>query len=317
MASSRTQPTARIELTNSRTRAITDHARAVLDAALEPEERDDRFDHWQSGATEQASSADGFLAAVALVDGVPVGFVGGDTSHDHRPQFDTIMATPAGADDGWAAALLTSMLDELAPHLIDDEFDDIEVWAKPARPFHQQVASTLAMRLLRSLHQMRCALPVAAEPLPTRAYVDDDFDELLSVNNRAFAGHPDQGAQTATSLAASMSEPWFRAAGVRLFERDGRLAGFCWTKIHPSPPSITELGEIYVIGVDPDFHGQGLGVPMTASGLAWLADQGIDVGMLYVEADNVPAIKTYERLGFSVLRTDRAWLWSPTNRPTA
>ncbi|MGI9613091.1 MAG: mycothiol synthase [Acidimicrobiales bacterium] len=321
MATSQTQPTARIEVATSKTRAITDHARAVLGAALEPEERDDRFDNWPSEASEQAPSADDFLAALAFADGVPVGFVGGDIGgdrgHGERPQLDTIVAAPAGTDDGWAAALLTSMLDELVPYLDVDEFGDVEVWAKPARRFHQEVASTLSMRELRALHQMRCTLPVAAEALPTRAYTDDDFDELLSVNNRAFAGHPDQGAQTAMSLAGSMSEPWFQAAGVRLFERDGRLAGFCWTKIHPSPPSITELGEIYVIGVDPDFHGQGLGVPMTAAGLAWLTDQGIDVGMLYVEADNVPAIKTYERLGFSVLRTDRAWLWSPKTAQTA
>ena len=62
-----------------------------------------------------------------------------------------------------------------------------------------------------------------------------------------------------------------------------------------------------MIGIDPDFHGQGLGVPMTAAGLHWLSDHGLDTGMLYVEADNAPALRTYERLGFVRFRTDRAW----------
>jgi len=43
------------------------------------------------------------------------------------------------------------------------------------------------------------------------------------------------------------------------------------------------------------------------AGLAWLHDQGLTTGMLYVEADNEPAVRTYVRLGFSVVRTDRAW----------
>jgi mycothiol synthase len=104
-----------------------------------------------------------------------------------------------------------------------------------------------------------------------------------------------------------VAQPWFDPDGLRLYERDGRLAGFCWTKIHRRPLPLDDLGEIYVIGVDPDHHGQGLGVPMTAAGLDWLAGRGLRVGMLYVEAGNQPAIRTYERLGFGIVRTDRAW----------
>ncbi|MCP4227094.1 MAG: GNAT family N-acetyltransferase, partial [Actinomycetia bacterium] len=56
--------------------------------------------------------------------------------------------------------------------------------------------------------------------------------------------------------------------------------------------------------------GQGLGAPMTSAGLDWLHQQGLATGMLSVEADNPPAVQTYQRLGFSIVRTDRAWLLS-------
>ena len=67
------------------------------------------------------------------------------------------------------------------------------------------------------------------------------------------------------------------------------------------------MGEIFVIAVDPDFHGRGLGVPMTLAGLEWLADRGLRHGMLYVEADNDAANATYRRIGFTRHRTDRAY----------
>jgi mycothiol synthase len=305
-------PDTTIDVVFSLDAATAAHARAVLDGALEPEERDDRFDRWPRAGSSSAATPAGFVAALASAEGAPVGFLGGSDGPE-RLQLDAIVARPPTATSEWEVGLLDAMAHELASHLGDERASaGVEVWAKPFRPTHAALTSSLGMIDLRSLHQMRCTLPVDTEPVPTRAYEADDFDALLTINNRSFAGHPDQGAQTSDSLAATMSESWFRPDGLRLYERDNRLAGFCWTKIHPSPPANTELGEIYVIGVDPDFHGQGLGVPMTAAGLAWLADQGIDTGMLYVEADNVPAIKTYERLGFSVFRTDRAWLWSPS-----
>ena len=87
--------------------------------------------------------------------------------------------------------------------------------------------------------------------------------------------------------------------------RDGRLAGFCWTKIHDEHDPA--LGEIYVIAVDPDFHGLGLGRALTLAGLEHLTARGVPVGMLYVDADNAPAMKLYDSLGFTVHRTDQAF----------
>jgi len=293
---------------------LTEQLRLLMGRALPLELHDDRFDAWPTGIGEGAPSStaspSGFGAALATAGDTLTGFLGGTVNREEG-RLDALVAPgPAAPED-----VLESLIEAVAPLLAAAGPPTVEIWAKPAQPWHLAIAEQRSLTELRALHQMRCALPVAIEPIPSRAYRPDDLEGVLAVNNRAFHAHPDQGNQTVESLRATMAEPWFRPEGLRVYERDGRIAGFCWTKIHAPRPSPTEpdtfsspLGEIYVIGIDPDFHGQGLGAPMTAAGLHWLHEQGLGTGMLYVEADNVPAVRTYERLGFDIVRTDRAWL---------
>ena len=160
-------------------------------------------------------------------------------------------------------------------------------------------------RPYRDLWQLRIPLPVAAPTLITRGFTPADAEDFLELNHRAFAWHPEQGRMTADDLAARMAEPWFDPDGFLLHHDADGLAGFCWTKTHrdTDPP----LGEIYVIAVDPDRHGRGLGEALTRAGLTWLSRAGLRVGMLYVESDNDRANTTYRRIGFRHHQTNRAF----------
>jgi mycothiol synthase len=182
------------------------------------------------------------------------------------------------------------------------------VAAEPAEPVHDALAERAALTLRRELLQLRRQLPLSRHAvIAVRAFrpgIDDAA--WLAVNNRAFAWHPDQGGWSAAELHSKTAEPWFDPDGFLLHEIDGRLAGFCWTKIHRDVEPA--LGEIFVIAVDPDHHRHGLGEQLTLAGLDWLADHGLQVAMLYVEADNKPARSLYERLGFDVHHAKRWWV---------
>jgi mycothiol synthase len=183
----------------------------------------------------------------------------------------------------------------------------VQMWVNRPTEADDAVAADAGLAPRRDLYQLRIDLP-RDEPyeLDTRAFVaGQDEEAWLEVNNRAFDWHPDQGGWDIETLRARQQEPWFEPEGFLLHEIGGRLAGFCWTKVHADhdPP----LGEIYVIATDPDFQGKGLGRRLVLAGLDHLSRKGLRTGMLYVDAANAPAVHLYEDMGFHVDHIDRAY----------
>jgi mycothiol synthase len=189
----------------------------------------------------------------------------------------------------------------------------VVLWVFEPDQRDDEAAARAGFRHQRDLLQERVPLPLGEEPkwppgVEVRPFVPGQDDRAwLSVNNRAFADHPEQGGWVEATLERRMAEPWFDPKGFLLaFDADG-LAGFCWTKVHPATDADPELGEIFVIGVDPSRQGSGLGRALVVAGLSHLADRGIRTGMLFVDGDNEAALRLYESLGFTIHRRDRAY----------
>jgi mycothiol synthase len=195
--------------------------------------------------------------------------------------------------------------------------EKLRLWAHGEHPAAKKLAQRYGFTKARVLWQMRRSLwaPLDSPTLPDGVrlrpfVVGQDEAAFVEVNNKAFAWHPEQGGWDVEQVRVREAEPWFDADGFLLAveatdETDatrGRLLGFHWTKAHSA-----ELGEVYVLGVDPAEHGRGLGKALTLAGLHYLRGRGMSTVMLYVEAENAPAIKTYQRLGFTHWDTDVAF----------
>ena len=181
-----------------------------------------------------------------------------------------------------------------------------QIWIEDAQIDDDNLLNSIGFSSYRDLWQMRCKFPPNGEGILTRPFICGVDDEaFLEVNSRAFSWHPEQGSLDLSKLNDLFKEEWFDDEGFLLLEVKNRLAGFCWTKLHHQGD--LTVGEIFAIAVDPDFHGRGFGKPLTISGLNYLANAGADIGMLYVEADNKPAIRIYEDIGFTHFSTNRAY----------
>ncbi len=234
--------------------------------------------------------------------GTLVGYAGLDGRAERRTA--EFAVHPKHRRGGVGAALLAALRNRIAGPL--------RVWAHGEHPAALRLAQRAGLARERELWQLRRRL---ADPIPPRALPDgvtlrefvpgEDEAAVLRVNNRAFSWHPEQGRWDTSELTVREAQPWFEPKGLLLaVDRHQRLLGFHGTKVHPDG-----LGEVYLLGVDPDAQGTGLGGALTAAGLEYLRQKGLTEVMLYVESDNAAALRTYRKLGFVHHHTDVEFLW--------
>ena len=243
-----------------------------------------------------------------------VGYAQVDVSVTGTSTAELAVAPPARGR-GLGAALLTAVLDVARAHGVERP----AIWAHGNLPAATALATSAGMAVTRELWQMSLDLPnrdLADRPMADRPMadpapvpdgvvlrpfvVDQDEAAWLTVNARAFADHPEQGRLTLGDLAAREREPWFSADDLLLAERSGRLLASVWMKVEPG----SDTGELYVLGVDPDAQGGGLGRLLTAATVDHLAAKGLRRVVLYTSPQNAGAVRTYVAAGFETSRVD-------------
>ena len=81
----------------------------------------------------------------------------------------------------------------------------------------------------------------------------------------------------------------------------GEPVGFIAVKLH----SEGCMGEIYMVAVDPDVQGHGIGSALIEFALSWMKDAGMAIAMVETGGDigHAPARHTYEKAGFETFPT--------------
>ncbi|WP_093578393.1 mycothiol synthase [Geodermatophilus amargosae] len=298
----------------ARTAAVLALLRAAAEAdGVRPlsEEAELRLQHGgpPGGHDVLATDADGAVTGYARLEL-------GDGTEDAEAE---LVVAPGARRRGTGRALLTR-LEELAAGR------PLRVWAHGDLPAATALATGRGYTRARVLLQMRRPLGDAdlteGPALPAGVSVaafrpGRDEAAWLRLNARAFAAHPEQGAWTPEDLELREAEPWFDPAGFLLAwrgDRDagGTLLGAHWTKVHPPGDAGPDaVGEVYVLGIDPDTQGLGLGRALTVRGLAHLRGRGLDEVLLYVEEDNSAAVALYGRTGFTPYAVDVSWRRTP------
>ncbi len=205
--------------------------------------------------------------------------------------------------DARGRGLGTAMLERLLARASGE----LLIWAHGDHPAARALARSHGLEAVRELLHLRlddlgdAAADLGAAPAETRIdafRIGRDEDAWLELNTRAFSHHPEQGRLGRAELAQLLREPWFRADDFLMLWREERLLGYCWLKVEG------ETGEFYVVGVDPEHHGQGLGRLLAEAGLGRLRERRIKTAHLYVEGGNTAAVGLYRSLGFMDDRVD-------------
>lgn len=259
------------------------------------------------GQPEEAVPARGGLHLLAHDGGELVGYAHLDTAGDaYGHQVAELIVRPGRRRRGFGTGLARALAGRVPAKL--------RIWAHGDHSAAARIAEREGFTRARELLIMRTRVrddwpePVLPQGVSLRTFVPgQDEAAVVEVNARAFAWHPEQGSLTVDDLRSVETESWFDPAGFFLAERDGRLLGFHWTKVHPAHQRRfggDATGEVHVLGIDPAAQGGGLGRALTLAGLRYLREKGLGQVILYVEADNLPAIAVYSRLGFTRYQSD-------------
>lgn len=205
---------------------------------------------------------------------------------------------------------------------VHQRYPEAAVWAHGNLPGAEAVARAAGLKPVRELWFMEADLSpierqleqdperVTASLQPPasmvlRGFREGDEDAWVETNAAAFADHPEQSQVDAAAFAELREEKWWQPHLLRILEvknpqpGEPRIAGFVWLK--PSKPGAME---IFVVGVHPNYQGQGIGGLLMREAMTTAVNMGAARAVLYVDGADEIATHTYERQGFVHKGTD-------------
>lgn len=131
-----------------------------------------------------------------------------------------------------------------------------------------------------------------------RHFLAGDEDRLTALQNLAFA-------QSWGFRPNSVAEIGYRVGmssccdeGILFISEGDKAVAYCWTRRDECIGSRQGTGHIWMMGVDPQYQGYGLGRAALLAGIDSLRRRGLKTIELAVDSQNLAARQLYESVGF-------------------
>lgn len=140
-------------------------------------------------------------------------------------------------------------------------------------------------------------------------------DKLTHIQNRAFADTWGFNPNIVEEIIYRITLPNCSPEDVILACDGEAVIGYCWTRIYPGSREEAGGGKglVQMLGVDPDYRGQGVGKEVLMAGLSYMKRRGAGPIDLTVDDRNKGALALYRSGGFRV-RMRSLWYEKKLNR---
>jgi len=141
-----------------------------------------------------------------------------------------------------------------------------------------------------------------------RALQPGEEGRLTQLQNRSFAGTWGFNPNTVGEITHRINLPDSSPDDIFLIFDSDKLVGYCWTRTESwrEKTAGEGAGRIYMLGVDPDYRGRGLGRQLLLAGLSYLRSKSLRVAVLTVDSENQAARVLYQSVGFEFWKSS---LW--------
>jgi len=139
---------------------------------------------------------------------------------------------------------------------------------------------------------------IEASALGCRPLKPGEESKLALIQNRAFDSHWGFNPNTIEEIVHDVTRLDHLPEDILVSADGEKLTAYCWTEVIRRGGVL--MGQIYMIGTDPDYRGTGAGKKVLLAGLAHLRDKGVKFTELTVDSANKIACSLYDAMGFDI-----------------
>ena len=174
--------------------------------------------------------------------------------------------------------------------------------------------SKMDFRFVRRFTELRLDLLKAHLPnlrrttFRLRSLERGEEERLTQIQNRSFSNTWGYNPNTIEEIIYRTGLPHCSPRDIILAYDKDKPVAYCWTRVFKGEGNAESgaVGRIYMLGVDPDYRGKGVGSTVLAAGLSLLRRRGAGIVQLTVDSGNRAALALYGAAGFEVWKIN---LW--------